>query len=121
MRKFIVSGILFSAALAAAPATAQSFGYGYNHRGDSRFDRQIDQLVRQIDRAEDRDMISQREENRLMRQARYLQSLERRYSRGGFNRFEAQDLQHRIQNLRAQFRWERFDDRFDRREYGYRN
>jgi hypothetical protein len=118
MRKYLVSGVLFSAALAAAPAAAQS-GYGYNYRGDSRFDRQIDQLVRQIDRAEDRNAISQREENRLMRQAHSLRSLERRYSRGGFNRFEAQDLQRRIQHLRAQFRWERFDDRFDRRGYNY--
>ena len=107
MRKLLSPTILMSSLLAAAPAAAQNWG----NRGDNRFDRQIDQLIDRIHRAEDRDMISEREENRLLREARQLNYVERRYSRNGLSRWEAQDLQQRIQNLRAQFRWERQDGR----------
>jgi hypothetical protein len=100
---------MLSSIAAAAPAAAQSY------RNDNRFDRQIDQLVDRIHRAEDRDVISRREEDRLLRQARQLSYIEQRYSRNGLTRWEAQDLQRRIQDLRAQFRWERADGR----GYGY--
>lgn len=106
MRKLMMSAVLLSS-LAAMPAFAQGYGW----RGDNRFDRQIDQLVDRIQRAEARDQISEREERRLMREARQLNHLERRYSRNGISGWEAQDLQRRIQSLRAQFRWERADGR----------
>lgn len=107
MRKLLIPAIFASSLLAAAPAAAQNWGY----RGDNRFDRQIDQLIDRIHRAEDRDLISEREENRLLRQARQLNYVERRYSRNGLSRWEAQDLQRRIRDLREQFRWERQDGR----------
>ena len=112
MRKLLIPAILASTLFAAAPAVAQNWG---GHRGDNRFDRQIDQLIDRIHRAEARDIISRREEDRLLRQARQLNSVENRYSRGGFTRWESQDLQRRIANLRAQFRWERNDDRYSSR------
>jgi len=132
MRKLLVSTLMLSALLGAAPAAAQYYGdrdyrgdrdygdyrgddYRYRGGGDYRFDRQIDQLVDRIRRAEDRDMISQREEDRLLRQARQLNYLERRYGYNGYTRWEAQDMQQRIANLRAQFRWERQDGRYSSR------
>ena len=112
MRKLLISAMVLSAALAAAPAAAQS----YNSRGGHQFDRQIDQLVTRIHRAEDRDFISKREESRLLNEARNLRFLERRYQRGGFSRWEASDLQNRIQRLRAHVRMERADlNNFGRR------
>lgn len=124
MRKLLVSTLMLSALLGAAPAAAQYYGdrdyrdYRYEdnrYRGDNRFDRQIDQLVDRIRRAEDRDLISRREEDRLLSHARQLNYLEGRYGRNGFSRWEAQDLQRRIANLRAQFRWERQDGRYSSR------
>jgi hypothetical protein len=105
MRKLLVSTLILSSLVGAAPAVAQNWG----SRGDSRYDRQIDQLIDRIHRAEARDLISRREEDRLLRQARSLDRLEDRYSRNGLTRWEAQDLQRRIANLRAQLRWERHD------------
>jgi len=107
MRKLMIPVVLASSLLAAVPAVAQNWG----SRGDNRYDRQIDNLVDRIQRAEDRDLISRREEDRLLREARQLNYLENRYSRNGLSRWEAQDLQRRISHLRAQFRWER-NDRF---------
>ena len=111
MRKYLLPAILLST-IAAMPATAQPYG----HVGGQRFDRQIDQLVYRIRTAEDRNLISRNEEYRLLGQARRLQFLENRYSRNGLSRWEARDLQSRIHQLRAQFRWERADGR----RYGYR-
>ena len=119
MRKFMIPAIVLSTLVAAAPAAAQ-YDYRGGNRGDNRFDRQIDQLVDRIHRAEDRDLISRREEDRLLREARQLNTLENRYSRGGFNRWETQDMQRRIQQLRAQFRWERVDGN-DRRGGDWRD
>jgi len=133
MRKLLVSTLMLSALLGAAPAAAQYYGdrdsrdyrydrdsrdYRYDdnrYRGDNRYDRQIEQLIDRIQRAESRDLISRREEDRLMHQARQLNYLENRYSRNGLTRWEAQDLQRRIASLRAQFRWERQDGRYGSR------
>ena len=105
MRKLLVSSLILSTLAGAAPAMAQN----WHGRGDSRYDRQINELVDRIHRAEDRNVISRREEDRLLREARHLDRLEDRYSRNGLTRWEAQDLQRRIAQLRAQFRWERQD------------
>ena len=102
MRKLLISMMMLSSVVAVSPAAAQrSGGHG--------FDRQIDQIVDRIHRAENRDVISKREEARLLSEARQLRYLENRYGRGGFTRWEARDLQHRIDRLRAQFRFERAD------------
>ena len=104
MRKIILPAIILATGLSAAPAAAQFYGYGGQ---DIR--RQLSQIVDRIHRAEARDMISQREENRLLRQASHVDRLLYRYQRNGLSSWEARDLRNRVQDLRQQLRFERND------------
>ena len=113
MRNILIATMLVSGVAMAAPANAQS----YNHRGGERIERQLEQIVDRIHRAEDRDIISKREEGRLLRQARQIDRLNDRYRRNGLTHWERQDLQNRVHALRQDLRFERRDDR---RSYGYR-
>jgi Spy/CpxP family protein refolding chaperone len=132
MFKIVIPAIMASTVALAAPAAAQyrgdypdsrySNGRDYDGRHhDGRYSdgreirSQIDQMIDRIHRAEDRDMISKREEDRLMREARNIQRLYHRYRANGLNGREAHELQSRIQNLRQQFRFERQDGRRDGR------
>ena len=121
MRRMLISAALLSAAVAAGPAIAQygdygprhGYGQGYRHDGQG-IRSQLDQIVHRIRRAEDRDRISRREEKRLLSQADRIERLYRHYRRNGVSAGEYRDLQHRIDNLRRNFHWERSDDRADR-------
>ncbi|MDB5698632.1 MAG: hypothetical protein JWN69_1436 [Alphaproteobacteria bacterium] len=132
MFKLLIPAIMASTVALAAPAAAQYQGnypdsrHGDGRYGDGRYSdgrysdgreirSQIDQLIDRIHRAENRDMISKREEDRLMREARNVQRLYHRYRANGLNPREASELQGRIQNLRQQFRFERQDGRRDGR------
>lgn len=122
MFKLVIPAIMASTVALAAPAAAQYRGDYSDSRhhnagySDARQIRsQIDQMIDRIHRAEDRDMISKREEDRLMREARHIQRLYHRYRGNGLNGREAHELQSRIHNLRQQFRFERQDGRRDGR------
>ena len=123
MRKILISAVLLSAAAIAAPASAQYYpnsGYGYGYgQGGHNFQRQLAQLRNRIERAEDRDRLSNRERDQLLRQVYQTERLLYRYSRNGLTRWEGQDIQNRIQRLRARFRWERQEDRWDDRRDRY--
>jgi hypothetical protein len=116
MRKFLISAALISTtAISAAPASAQSWGNNRGYNSGQNVQQQISQLVDRIRRAEDRDIISQREEQRLLRQANQVNNLFQRYRRNGLTQWEHRDLQQRIQNVRAQLRSERQEERYDDR------
>jgi hypothetical protein len=112
MRRILIAAMLMSGVAIAAPANAQ-----YRH-GGYQIERQLDQLRDRIHRAEDRDAISKREEDRLLRQARFIDRLHDRYRRNGLTGWEMRDLQNRIHALRQNIRFERRDG--DNRRYGYR-
>ena len=117
MRKFLISAALLSAAAVTAPASAQYRDYdrGSDYRGGQGIERQLDQIEDRIRRAEDRDRISRGEANRLLRQAEQIDRLYDRYRRNGLTRWEHQDLQNRIHNLRQRLQFERREDRWDDR------
>ncbi len=127
MFKIVIPAIMASTVALAAPAAAQYRGdypdsrYSNGRHFDGRYSdgreirSQIDQMIDRIHRAEDRDMISKREEDRLMREARNIRRLYHRYRVNGLNGREAHELQNRIQHLRQQFRFERQDGRRDGR------
>lgn len=120
MRKLLVSAaLILSSAIAAAPAAAQYYPndnrYGYDRRGGQHIERQLYQLRQRVERAEDRDRLSPRERNQLLRQIYGIDRLYDRYRRNGLTRWEMQDIQNRVQHLRQRFRWERQDDRWDDR------
>ena len=117
MRKILISAAILASVAAAAPAAAQYRGYGYG-QGPTRseqIERQLQQLRDRIRRAEDRDLISEREEARLLDR---LGDIARRYDnfrRNGLSAREHQELQHRIQDLRQRIQSERREGRDDRR------
>ena len=109
MRKYLFAAIAVSSIVAAAPAAAQ------HYRAAPQIERQLHQLATQIHRAEDRDLISKREEDRLIRQVRQIDRLYDRSRRNGISQWEMRDIQNRIQHLRQQLRFERREARYDRR------
>ncbi len=126
MFKLVIPAILASTVALAAPAAAQYRGdYDSRYATDRHYNagysdarqirRQIDQMIDRIHRAEDRDMISKREEDRLMREARHIKFLYHRYRGNGLSGREAHELQSRLHALRQQFRFERHDGRRDGR------
>lgn len=116
MRKMLISAALVSAFALSAPAAAQpdQYRHGYG-RGGAQIERQLTQLVQRIRHAGDRDVISEREEGRLLRQAANIRQRLDRYRRNGLSVGERQDLQRRIQDLRQRLRSERREERFDDR------
>ena len=113
-------------------------GYDYDHRRDAGDDRggygyerpgyeygpggrggdvreQIRRLDDRIDRAFQRGQINRREFERLQWQVNELNRLHRTYWRndGRLNRWETTDLERRVERVRQQLRFDRYDDRRD--------
>lgn len=98
---------LTSIALVAGPASAQiwrvSPGVQRQIQGD------INQLERQIQRSQQRNVISQREGQRLRRDALQLQRNLNRFSRNGLDRNEVRQLEVAVNQVRQHLRLERRD------------
>jgi len=113
MRTLLFSIATAASALAiAAPASAQYYpqpqgygqGYGYNqgyhHPGFARaLDARIDALQRQIKRLDARNIISDREADRLKQQSRELEARLRYMARNGFSGGEANQIERGIARL----------------------
>lgn len=127
MRKVLISLGIATAALAALPAAAQP-GYGYNGYGNNGYyngggngqyrdgaRQELWQLSQRVDRAIQRGDLTRREADFFRREIAQLRYLDQRYSYGGYDWRERQQLDQRIDRLRERLRYERRDD--DRR-YG---
>ena len=105
MRTLIVSLAAAASALAvAAPAQAQwapqGHAYGYNNYGHVRsLQARIDNVQRQIKRADARNIISDREADRLKQQARDLENRLRYSARNGLHPREAQNIEQRLARI----------------------
>jgi len=118
-------------AAVAAPAAAQPYGYGqgygqnygqgqgYNQNGYNQFERRLDRLEQRLERGIQNGQITRREAFRVRQDIRQLQIIENRYARNGISRYEAQDLENRLNILQQRIRYERRDgeDRGDYRGY----
>jgi len=118
MRKFIISAALAASALtAAAPAAAQWYppqpqgnAYGYNNYGQvRRLDARIDQLQRQIQNFDRRNILSDREANRLRNESNDVERRLHNLARNGLNGSEANDIERRIQRLEVRIQREARD------------
>jgi hypothetical protein len=121
MRTLIFSIATAASALAiAAPASAQYYpqpqgygqGYGqaYHHPGHARIlDDRIDRLQREIRRLDARNIISEREAERLKQQSRELEARLRYAARRGFTAQEAQYIERGIARLEMRIRRDAFD------------
>lgn len=108
MRKFVLAAALAaSTAFAAAPAAAQyydppqGYGYGYhdNYGQVRRLQVRVDQLQRQINRLDRRNILSEREADRLRSQSRSLERQLHRAARYGLNGRERYSIERSIQRL----------------------
>ena len=133
MRKFIISAALAASVLtAAAPAAAQYYpqpqgnAYGYNNNNYGQVRRlqvRVDQLQRQISQLDRRNVLSDREANRLRNESRILEQRLRYASRNGLNSRERFDIERGIQRLEVRIQREARDGNGwrsgDRRNAGY--
>ena len=146
MRKLLISTILAASTLAiAAPAAAQwtlSYGnqyggqygnqyggqygnaYGYNNYGQTRSlmvrINRLEQQIRQLDR---RNILSEREADRLRWQANQIERQLRQASYNGLNGYERRNFEIRIARLEQNIRYQandgnRYGDR-NNSAYGY--
>jgi TolA-binding protein len=109
MRKFLISAALAASTLvAAAPAAAQwappqPQGYGNGYQGNygqvRRLQVRIDQLQRQIAQLDRRNILSDREANRLRNDSRQLEQRLRYSARNGLNGREGYEIERGIQRL----------------------
>ncbi|HEU0311340.1 MAG TPA: hypothetical protein VFR36_09005 [Sphingomicrobium sp.] len=118
MRKFLISAALAASTLvAAAPAAAQyyppqpqGYGYGYNNYGQfRRLDARIDALQRQISHLDRRNILSNREADRLRGESRNVERRLHQLARNGLSGWEAQDIERRIYRLEARIHREARD------------
>jgi hypothetical protein len=118
MRKFLISAALMSAAaVTAAPAQAQyrGPGAGYGEFRGGGIQRELAEIRQQIRIGAERGMLSRGEAIRLSRDADRIDERLRRKAWDGLSFREREDLQRRVQQLRERLRFERFDNRRDRR------
>ena len=118
MRKFIFTAAIAVSTLAvAAPAAAQWYppqpqgnAYGYNNHGQVRpLDARIDAMQRQIKHLDQRDILSEREARDLRSQSNDVERRLRVAARNGFNGWEANDIERRVQRLEVRIQREARD------------
>ena len=118
MRKFIFTAAIAVSTLAvAAPAAAQWYppqpqgnAYGYNNHGQvRRLDARIDAMQRQIKHLDQRDVLSEREARDLRHQSNDVERRLRVAARNGFNGWEANDIERRVQRLEVRIQREARD------------
>jgi hypothetical protein len=117
MRKFLISVVLASTVLTAAPAAAQYRNPArpaWNHGGPSR--QAINELLRDLRRAENliersvqRRIISRREANGLRRDAQRIELRLNQASRNGISGREFASLRVQVNRLEQRVRLERRD------------
>lgn len=130
MRKYIISAaLLVSTVAVAAPASAQwaqpqqhGYAYGYqgNHGQVRRLEVRIQQIRQQIRQLDRRNILSNREANRLDAEARSLQYRVRQLGYNGLNQRERYDLERRIARLEQNIRYQANDGnrRYGQNQYG---
>ena len=109
MHKFLISAALMASTVAvAAPASAQwypqqpqgyAYGHNYNYGQVRRLQVRIDQIQRQIVQLDRRNILSNREADRLRRESRNLEQRLRYVGRNGLSGREGYDIERRIQQL----------------------
>ena len=132
MRKFLVSAVLLGSAFAVAtpaaaqwaPPVPQGYAYGYNNYGQTRrLDARVAQIRRDIRQLDHRKILSDREGERLQRQAQNLQYRIRAMGQNGLSSRERYDIERQIANLEQRIRYEARDgNRYGNNGYnGYNN
>ena len=119
MRKFLISAAIAASTLvAAAPAAAQyyppqpqgnAYGYHNNYGQVRRLDARIDAMQRHIAHLDRRNILSNREANRLRADSNDLERRLRYAARNGLSGWEANDIERRIYRLETRIQREARD------------
>ena len=117
MRKVLISAAVAVSALAfAAPAAAQyypaqpQYGYGYNNYGQVRsLQARVDNMQREIARLDKRNILSNREADRLRDQSREIERQLHYSARNGLNPNEANSIERRLANLEQRIAYQAHD------------
>lgn len=130
MRKFLISVALLGSTVAiSVPAAAQwaqpqpqgyAYGYHNNHGQVRRLEVRIQQVRQQIRRLDRRNVLSNREANRLEAEARSLQYQVRQMGYNGLNQRERYSIERRIARLERHV-WREANDgnrRYGQYQYG---
>ena len=111
--KTLILPLAVAAAMTAGAAAAQPFGWGSARSIDER----QEMLAMRIDRGEANGQLTRGEAYRLKTEFNAISRLEARYRWNGLSRWEASDLDRRLDNLTSSVRVARRDN--DYRRYGY--
>jgi len=109
LTKIIAPALIAVAAVGTAGAASAQ---PYKHHTPARAEAvrtQIAMLEQRVNRADNRDRISEREANALRRDVRNLRYQFRDYNRNGLDNREFSVLRGRIDQIRTRLRMERFD------------
>jgi hypothetical protein len=130
MRKFLISVALLGSTVAiSVPAAAQwaqpqpqgyAYGYHNNHGQVRRLEVRIQQVRQQIRRLDRRNVLSNREANRLEAEARSLQYQVRQMGYNGLSQRERYSIERRIARLERHV-WREANDgnrRYGQNQYG---
>ena len=120
MRKFLISAaLLASTVTAVAPASAQwgqpqppygnAYGYQNNYGQVRRLEVRLHQIRREIQRLDRRNILSEREAQRLNREATNLQYRIREMGYNGLSRRERYEVEQRINRLEYRIQREATD------------
>ena len=129
MRKFLISATLVASSLAiAAPAAAQwaqpgygqGNGYNNNYGGMRSLQVRLNNIERQINRLDSRNILSEREADRLRSEANWLERTIRQSGRNGLNGYERRNLEIRLARLEQNVRRQATDGdrRYGSNQYG---
>jgi len=121
MRKFLISAALLASTVAAgSPAAAQwapppqapygnAYGYQNNYGQVRRLEVRLQQIRREIERLDRRNILSEREANRLNSEARSLQYRIRQMGYNGLSGRERYEVEQRIARLEYRIQREATD------------
>jgi hypothetical protein len=129
MRKFVIAAALAASTLTvAAPAAAQYYpqgnAYGYNNYGQARrLDARIDGIQRQINILDRRNILSEREADRLRYESNQLERRLHYAARNGLNGWESRNIEQGIYRLEIRLQREardgnRYGNGYNRYPYG---
>jgi len=128
MRKFLISATLLASTVAiAAPAAAQygrpnygqGYGYNNNYGGVRSLQVRLNNIERQINQLDSRNILSEREADRLRREANWLERTIRQSGRNGLNGSERRNLEIRLARLEQNVRRQATDgNRYGNSPYG---
>ena len=124
-KKALLSLLAASAVAMSTPVLAQNYGYGYGdpygqsgygYRAGQDLDQRQARLEQRVERLAASGRISRSDYRLFAREFDRFDRLQWAYARNGLSRWERAELSAQLDRIQARIRYERQDDRYDRRD-----